>query len=275
MKAQNFFSVVSRRFVAGQQSFTAIILLVAAFGCMEPHSALRAAPPAAECINTNALFDLLESAPYSREDKEALKAGLSVAIPFAGTNEASMDYVSQETIDIQIKKSPRDFSAALALVFAVDKCLEQKAAEFMSSKTFQGFGNEDRKMVAAYVGRITEQYRGRALETLFDHYGRAVSVPAGVTRSIANPEYTYLLVLAAKSYKHAESTAKHVVKIGDSLAYIARLYKVSYEAILAANPGLIPTRMRAGQVIVIPPIPRGDASKDLAAAKETVPFSAH
>lgn len=45
----------------------------------------------------------------------------------------------------------------------------------------------------------------------------------------------------------------HTVVAGETAVRIARRYGVSLEALLAANPGLEPRRMRVGQVLNIPP----------------------
>jgi len=48
------------------------------------------------------------------------------------------------------------------------------------------------------------------------------------------------------------STKTHTVKPGDTPAAIARQYGVRLESLMAANPGLDPRRMRAGQSLNIP-----------------------
>jgi len=45
---------------------------------------------------------------------------------------------------------------------------------------------------------------------------------------------------------------QHVMERGDSVAYLARIYKVTTDAILAANPGVECRYMRIGQSINIP-----------------------
>jgi len=47
-------------------------------------------------------------------------------------------------------------------------------------------------------------------------------------------------------------TRSYVVKQGETPASIARKYGVKLDALLAANPGLNPSRLRIGQTLVIP-----------------------
>ena len=234
--------------------FTTTVILAAAFGCFRSEAAEDTPAPAEV---PNALFELIDAAKYSREDKESLKTGLAVAIASI-TNESIVTHVSQATIDIQIKKSQTNYVATRDFVFDVAKYIESKSSEFMRGETFQRIPPPDRDVVAAYFGEVVEHYRARALETLFAHYDRTLSVPAHVSPSITNAEYRNLLTLAAmtpapKYRVHLTPGQKaYVLKKGDSLASVARQHKLSPEAIIAANPGLKPTQMRPGQVLVIP-----------------------
>jgi LysM repeat protein len=45
----------------------------------------------------------------------------------------------------------------------------------------------------------------------------------------------------------------HIVAAGETLAAIARKSRVNLNALLAANPGLNPRKLRVGQVINLPP----------------------
>lgn len=49
------------------------------------------------------------------------------------------------------------------------------------------------------------------------------------------------------------ATRTYVVRMGDTPASIARAHKVRIEALMAANPGLNPRRLRVGQTLNIPP----------------------
>lgn len=48
------------------------------------------------------------------------------------------------------------------------------------------------------------------------------------------------------------ATAPHKVEPGDTFSSIGRLYKVSQSRLIAANPGVKPGKLRAGQTIMIP-----------------------
>jgi LysM repeat protein len=216
---------------------------------------------------------LIESANYSNEDKEALKSGLSVAIPVVTSNEMTVAHVSQETVDIQIKKLQTNFPAALTLVTNLAQCLDDQAREFVNSKTFQRLPLADRDEVLTYLGEAVEQYRARSFETLLRHYGHALTVPADVPQSLTNAQYRSFLSMAIRTclQKQPVPTETHyTLQAGDSLAFIARIHNVSSAAILAANPGLDPIRMRIGQVIVVPP-PAPAAPKTRAATKDAAP----
>jgi len=250
MKYQKFLSC---HFIAAN------IVLATALGCLRSEATAANEPGPAEIPTAySRLFELIDSAKYSKEDKEALKAGLSVAIPAASTNEDIVKHVSQETIDIQIKKLPRDYTGSLAFASSVLQCIKEKSSEFIKGDTFQRLSVADRDLVSAYFEEIAEHYDARVLETLLTLHGRTIVVPAEISASITNAEYRNLLHLAAKnppshnSIRLVPGQKSYVLKHGDSLASVARKHKTSPEAIVAANPGLVPTRMRPGQVIVIP-----------------------
>jgi tetratricopeptide (TPR) repeat protein len=52
---------------------------------------------------------------------------------------------------------------------------------------------------------------------------------------------------------HPVARRTHSVERGETMASIARTFKVSLTALEAANPGVIPKKMRVGQVINLPP----------------------
>jgi LysM repeat protein len=47
-------------------------------------------------------------------------------------------------------------------------------------------------------------------------------------------------------------TTAYTIKAGDTLWALARRYNTTVEAIMAANPGIMPTSLRVGQIICIP-----------------------
>jgi len=47
-------------------------------------------------------------------------------------------------------------------------------------------------------------------------------------------------------------TRKHTVRDHETFASIARLYKLRTESVMAANPSIVPTRLRSGQTLTIP-----------------------
>lgn len=69
----------------------------------------------------------------------------------------------------------------------------------------------------------------------------SVRLPAGNGNPAANPG-------------PAPARARtHVIQRGDTLAALARQYRVRLSALEAANPGVVPKRLQVGQVIRIPP----------------------
>jgi len=57
---------------------------------------------------------------------------------------------------------------------------------------------------------------------------------------------------SARSAATKATTRTHLVTAGETAVRIARRYGISLDALLAANPGLEPRRMRVGQVLNIP-----------------------
>src|SRR5436190_13198555 len=259
------------------QFITANIVLAASLGCLRSEANEPAQP---EVTAYGRLFQLIDSAKYSKADKDALKLGLGAAIPAVSTNQDIVRHISQETIDIQIKKTPRDYTGSVAFASSVLQCIKEKSSEFTKSDTFQRLSISDRDLVSAYFEEIEEHYHARVLETLFAHHGRTMSVPAHISASITNADYRNLLYLAAKnppphnSMRLNPGQKPYVLQHGDSLASVARKHNVSPESIVAANPGLIPSRMRPGQVLVIPSIAGVTATVPVL-TKETALSSTH
>jgi LysM repeat protein len=50
----------------------------------------------------------------------------------------------------------------------------------------------------------------------------------------------------------AGHTRTHTVKAGETPFAISRQYRIKLDALLSANPGLDPKRLRAGQVLNLP-----------------------
>lgn len=66
----------------------------------------------------------------------------------------------------------------------------------------------------------------------------------------------------------------HTVRSGDSLSALARAYGSPLEVIAEANPGLKPSLIKVGQVIVVPLLKEGAAPPPPEIADETVAFDA-
>lgn len=310
----------------------------------EKRASSKSASTAAAATSGAQLSALINSAAYSPADKDALIGGLRVAAPFGSTT-ALAAHVSQQTIDLQIKKSSSDLQRSIQLVFDVAKCIEQNRQEFLASPDFQRLPSSERSSVASHLEPIANEYSVRALETLFAANGRTINVPANVTRSASDADYQQVLFLTARVLQQSNgslanttpakrvetappaetisapdvapaveaavaapvaaveapisspapeiaapavkaepavavapvaapapevtptpvaptttpaavapalATETYTLKAGDSLAYVARLKKVSIPALLEANPGLAPNQMRVGQIISIP-----------------------
>lgn len=76
------------------------------------------------------------------------------------------------------------------------------------------------------------------------------SVPPPSAQNVSTPVRS----LAEGRPVHSTTTTQrtHTVVAGETAIHIARRYGVSLDALLAANPGLEPRRMRVGQVLNIP-----------------------
>ena len=72
---------------------------------------------------------------------------------------------------------------------------------------------------------------------------------------------------AAKVAPAAEAGVRHRVRPGETLSHLARRYGVTVESIRAANGGIRPNRVRAGQTLLVPG--RGGVAKSAAAARPT------
>lgn len=74
------------------------------------------------------------------------------------------------------------------------------------------------------------------------------AAPAAVVR----PTATKTVSPAAKPASRAPAARTHVVKAGEIPAAIARRYGISVQELMAANKGIDPRRMRAGQTLNLP-----------------------
>ena len=63
-----------------------------------------------------------------------------------------------------------------------------------------------------------------------------------------------LVFLALAPVPASAQTVKHTLQKGETLYSVSRLYKVSYEALAAANGITDPTKVRIGAVLVIPSV---------------------
>lgn len=81
--------------------------------------------------------------------------------------------------------------------------------------------------------------------------GQELTIPpigTGIPAEVLTPQPTAEVVQRAIG-----EAATHEVTSGDSITYLASIYEVSPEAILAANPGVEADAIQVGQVLNIPP----------------------
>jgi len=81
----------------------------------------------------------------------------------------------------------------------------------------------------------------------------STTVPTPIPRPVrpdANASRT--VTPAPRSGSPTTTTSLHTVRAGETMASISRLYRVSLTALISANPGIDPRRIRPGQVVRIP-----------------------
>lgn len=78
-------------------------------------------------------------------------------------------------------------------------------------------------------------------------------VPPPATPTAAPAAATRVSTTSPPPRATAARSRTHTVAAGDTLAAIARKYKISLTALLAGNPGLNPKKLRVGQTINLPP----------------------
>src|SRR5262245_7106078 len=129
MKSRSIISQMARALTGAAQLTLVAIALATLAGCATSSRTASVAP--AEFSGTsNRLSSLIDAQNYAAEDKEALKRGLSVAIPAVANNEMTVEHISQQTVDIQIKKLETNLLTSLTLISNVAQCLEDQANEF-------------------------------------------------------------------------------------------------------------------------------------------------
>lgn len=92
-----------------------------------------------------------------------------------------------------------------------------------------------------------QQVRATATEPAPEQTARA---------AVAQPVATVQIAQAPRAVQQAPATSasvrKHIVQPGESPYSIARKYGVKLDALLGANPGIDPRRLRVGQTLTIP-----------------------
>jgi LysM repeat protein len=79
-----------------------------------------------------------------------------------------------------------------------------------------------------------------------------VSSPPARSTSTSSPQVTSDRLVPVTNRSTTNASRTHTVREGDTLASIARKYGVKLDALLAANPGLEPKRLRVGKSLNIP-----------------------
>lgn len=100
--------------------------------------------------------------------------------------------------------------------------------------------------------RLNPSYRPDVIEgNLYVPPSDSIRVPVGHAGSFR----TLYAALAADQRFEGQRNyyAQHRVRNGDTFQRIAKFYGTSVRAVLAANPGIKPNRLRAGQMVRIPP----------------------
>ncbi len=93
-----------------------------------------------------------------------------------------------------------------------------------------------------------------------------------VTRSPSGPaQYDPALVASLKRLEEPRGS-QHIVARGDTFYGLSRRYHVPLSALKAANPGIVPARIRVGQKIVIPGNASGSAKTPGRAAAPLEPL---
>jgi LysM repeat protein len=72
------------------------------------------------------------------------------------------------------------------------------------------------------------------------------------SQTVSSPYHPSIPSATRSAAAPTSSRRSHTVKHGENPAVIARKYGISVQALLAANPGLNPRKMRAGQVLNLP-----------------------
>lgn len=75
---------------------------------------------------------------------------------------------------------------------------------------------------------------------------------AAVERAMVRVERPAASPPPTNQARPASAPKTHVVRSGETLARISRMYGISLPALMAANPGIEPKRLRAGQTVQIP-----------------------
>ncbi len=160
------------------------------------------------------------------------------------TNSASAIYHYQQYL-----RFDPNASNAEVITQHINTCKQQLAANIMPLPSAPGLQQQ--------IQQLTETNRFLTLQ--LDYYRRQL---AAIESSVTPPQDNFAMPTASTAATaRATTTASkpaaakprtHTVAARETLAAIARNYKVSLSALLAANPGLNPKKLRVGQTVNLP-----------------------
>jgi LysM repeat protein len=114
--------------------------------------------------------------------------------------------------------------------------------------------SESNKFLRLQVEMLTRQLAVATNLVLASRLAQATATAAPQVTGAASANTNPVAPLAPTPARPsaASSVKTHTIKAGDTFVKVARQYRVSLDALMAANPGLNPKKLRVGQTIKLP-----------------------
>ena len=149
----------------------------------------------------------------------------------------------QEMIKTRILASKQQLAQAVSLGPVTEK--QQRELEQLVEETKRLRADLDKwRVYALWLQNLTNQTGGRS--------PAARVAPASVRPMAGSPSPSSLGTVSQAPITGAALSRTHIVKAGENPTVIAREHGLKVDALLAANPGVDPRRLRVGQALILP-----------------------
>ena len=158
---------------------------------------------------------------------------------------SSRNYYVEFLAILEILKDYRQYFGEIE-IFTPEKYDEFILEDYIKMNTLIKYCSLEEEVITRLNPELTKSVL-RSRRFLPKHY--PLKVPAGMKEKLENE---YAMIASTEKKSHIKITKLHRVKFGQSLSYIAMIYKTPMKAIVKANSIENPNMLNKGQVLKIP-----------------------